>query len=159
MRRTKEVIIPGVRSEELGNRDNGKRFLLTEMPADQAERWATRLYLAMSRSGLDLPDGMTDWGAILAYGALRGLGSIQWQDAEPLLSEMWGCVQIVETAVTRPPTADDIEEVSTRYRLRSEVIELHTGFSPAAMLSALAAEVMKGRNSSSTPTSPDPSEQ
>jgi hypothetical protein len=159
MRRTKEVLIPGERSEELGQRDNGKRFLLTEMPADQAERWATRLYLAMSRSGLDLPDGMTDWGAILAYGALRGLGSIQWSDAEPLLAEMWGCVQIVEPMITRHPTADDIEEVTTRYRLRSEVIELHTGFSPAAMLSALAAEVVRGRSSLNTPTSPDQSEQ
>jgi hypothetical protein len=137
------------------NRDYGKQFLVTEMPAEPAEKWANRLYLSMSRVGLDLPEGVAGWGAILAYGALRGLGNIPWSDAEPLLAEMMTCVRILEPAVPggRVPTSDDIEEVRTRYLLRSEVVEIHAGFSPAAMLEALAAQVVEGRSSPSTPTS------
>lgn len=152
-RKIKEITIPGERSEDQGSRDNGKTFLLTEMPADQAERWANRLCLAMTRAGLEIPDGWTDWGAIIAYGAMRGLGKIEWADAEPLLAEMFSCIQIVEPAITRVPTPDDIEEMSTRYMLRTEVVELHSGFSVAAILSQVAAVITEQRNSLNTQTS------
>lgn len=127
------------------NRDHGKRFLITEMSAAAAEKWAMRLTLAMTKAGLDVPEGATNWGAILAYGIMKGIGSLSWGDAQPLLDEMFACVQIVEDKITRPPTEDDIEEVETRLRLRSEVFELHSGFSPAAILSQLAATILMGR--------------
>jgi hypothetical protein len=51
MRRTERLTIPGVRSETLGERDNGKVFILTEMSAYAGQDWALRALLALSRSG------------------------------------------------------------------------------------------------------------
>lgn len=136
------------------NRDHGKKFLITEMSAAAAERWAMRLTLAMTKSGLEVPEGATNWGAILAYGIMKGIGSLPWAEAAPLLDEMFACIQIIEPLVTRSPTEDDIEEVQTRIMLRSEVFELHAGFSVADVLSLLALEVLRRQElSSNTPTS------
>ena len=38
-----------------GNRDAGKRFLIVEMPATKAEKWAMRAILALMRGNVDLP--------------------------------------------------------------------------------------------------------
>lgn len=136
------------------NRDHGKTFRITEMSAAAAERWAARLTLAMTKSGLDVPEGATNWGAILAYGIMRGIGSLPWSEAAPLLDEMFACIQIVEPLIVRSPTEDDIEEVQTRLRLRQEVFELHAGFSVAEVLSLLALEVLRRQEAlSNTPTS------
>jgi hypothetical protein len=136
------------------NRDHGKKFLITEMGAEPAEYWAMRLALAMTKSGIDVPEGATNWGAILAYGIMKGIGSLPWNEARPLLDEMWSCIQIVEPLITRPPTEDDIEEVQTRLVLRQEVFELHAGFSVAEILSLLALEVLRRQEiSQNTPTS------
>lgn len=163
MRKTKEVHIdwgsPPVNPDypQTGeNRDHGKRFIITEMSAYQAERWAARLTLAMMKSGLDVPEGASNWGAILAYGVMKGIGSLAWSDAEPLLNEMFSCIRIKEELIPegRVPTEDDIEEVQTRLRLRQEVFELHAGFSVAEVLSLLALEVLRRQEvSSNTPTS------
>jgi len=163
MRRTKEITIswgaPPADPEhpKTGeNRDHGKRFLLTEMSAFAAERWAMRLTLAMTKCGLDVPEGATNWGAILAYGVMKGIGSLPWNEAEPLLDEMLSCVRVIEDRIPegRPPTEDDIEEVQTRLLLRQEVFELHCGFSVAEILSLLALEVLRRQEvSSNTPTS------
>lgn len=155
MRRTRTVTIPGEPAEELGKRDNGKTFLLTEMSSERAEKWAARLLVAMTRNGVEVDPVLMQenaWAAILSTNVLNGLAAVDWPEAEALLDEMWGCIQIVEEAVTRIPTPDDIEEIQTRARLRREVIELHTGFSLSAaffMLVALLAE----KGESSTPTS------
>ena len=161
MRKTKEVVISSgtapvdpVKPKSGENRDFGKKFLLTEMSADQAEKWAMRLTLAMTRAGMDVPEGATTWGAILAYGIMKGIGSVSWSDAEPLLDEMWACVQIVEPALVRKPTPDDVEEVSTRLLLRQEVFDLHAGFfTLGVILRQLAAEILMDRLSSNTPMS------
>ena len=50
-------------------RDAGKSFTLTEMPADQAERWAIRALLALAGAGVDRPDGAADAG-VFACGLL-----------------------------------------------------------------------------------------
>ena len=44
-RKTKRVTITAE------GRDKGKTFLITELPADQAERWAIRALLALIQSG------------------------------------------------------------------------------------------------------------
>ena len=70
MRRTEKLTIPGVRSEEPGERDNGKTFILTEMNAYQRQDWALRALLALAASGAQLPDGaLTTGWAGLAGGA------------------------------------------------------------------------------------------
>jgi hypothetical protein len=125
------------------DRDNGKRFKITELPAMQAEKWAAKFFLAMAKSGIDIPSDIAQQGmAGVAVVALRSLGGVDWSLAEPLLDEMFRCVQIYlpggNGTQTRPPTAqDDIEEIKTIWDLRKEVLELHLGFSIAESLSKL----------------------
>lgn len=161
MRKTKIVSIPSTGDGK--NRDAGKHFFLTEMDADQGERWAARAFFAMAKNGADIPPELMGMGmgAIVAVG-IRSILTMAFEDAMPLLDEMMQCVQIVpdprKPDVVRAIDADDIEEVSTRLLLRSEVFELHTGFSPAAFLSELGQKAA-ARNSptQSAQTSPESS--
>lgn len=139
-RRTREVKIPGVRSEQPGARDNGKTFYLTEMPASQGERWGIRALALLIRSGVELPDEVAE-GGLQAVAALgwRMFGALAFDDIEPLLEEMFACVQIKEPAIIRDLTESDIEEIMTRVRLRSEVWKLHTDFFE---LDALRAQIL-----------------
>ena len=124
MRKTETITITD------DGRDKGKMFLLTEMPAEKAEKWALRAFLALARSGVELPDDVQQLGmAGMAIVGLRALGGVQFSDAEELLDEMFECVQIIESKITRRPTGDDIEEIATRAQLRIEVLKLHAGFS------------------------------
>ena len=119
-------------------RDKGKTFLFTEAPATQAEKWALKLLLAAGRSGAEIPDDIADAGmAAIPLLTLKAVSGLAWYDAEPLLDEMFTCVQRVEELVTRPLVEDDIEEVLTRIKLREEVLSLHLGFSLRAWLSML----------------------
>ena len=96
MRRTKTVTIPGKHSETLGNRDNGKTFLINEMSAAQAEAWGLNALTLVAQSGINLPEGISSYG--MAGMALLGLDSLMKVDfvrAKPLLDEMMGCVQFV----------------------------------------------------------------
>ena len=140
-RRTKIVVVPATP----GNRDAGKEFLVTEMSARAAEKWAARLLLAMSNSGVDVPDGIRSAGfAGLAALGVRSLGAVKFTEAEPLLDEMMTCVRIAtdkrNPSLTRPLIDDDVEEVSTLALLRMEVLELHLGFSLTGFLSGLTSE-------------------
>lgn len=133
---TVEVTIEG--------RDKGKKFYLTEMSAVRAEKWATRALIALLNSGIQLSDdeasaGMAGLAQVAARGAFKfSGGGISFADFEPLLDEMLECVQIAEPKITRTLTEDDIEEVTTLLFLRSEVLQLHTGFSLAERLSKYA---------------------
>lgn len=120
------------------NRDSGRSFLITEMPADRAERWATRAVLALAKAGMDLPEGATAAGmAALAVAGFKAMGGLDPDTLEPLLDEMFTCVQFQPSMPGAPLQkllAGDnaqIEEVSTRYAIRMEVFKLHTGFSMA----------------------------
>ena len=141
MRNTLRYTVPGTRSDETGQRDNGKTFVITELPADQAERWALRVLLAVGRAGVELPEGITAASlateagmATLAAVGFKALMSIPWDDAAPLLAEMLSCVQY-EHASNVPAqrimegAACQIEEAKTFFALRLKVFELHTGFS------------------------------
>lgn len=140
MRKTERYQVPGTRTDKTGERDNGKSFVVTELPADQAERWALRVLLAMGKGGAELPPGVTAESlkdeagvAVLAAVGFKALLSIPWADAEPLLSEMLACVQYVTPAGTTTPLLSgdqcQIEEAKTFTWLRLKVFELHTGFS------------------------------
>ena len=110
-------------------RDAGKKYLITEMPASQAERWAIRVILAIGKAGIEIPEGLASQGmAGLAAVGLMSLPRIPFADAEPLLDEMMGCVQRIEVSAIRPLVEDDIEEVGTRFKLRKAIFELHTDF-------------------------------
>ncbi len=157
MRKTKLVIIPATPV----TRDSGKTFLLTEKDAVSTEKWAQRAILAMAASGIDIPPEVIRMGlgAIVAAG-FRSLMTMAFADAEPLLDEMLSCVQVVpdrtKPDVVRRLDPEDIEEVATLLLLRSEVVELHTGFSIAGWLSKLGQSAATNPQSTSPdmPTSP-----
>lgn len=159
MRKTEEVRIAE-------GRDAGKVFLLTEMAASQAEAWAIRAMGAMIRGGQPIPDEVLGGGwaalSVLLAAGLRALLRAPWEEIEPLLAEMMGCVQIVpdpgNPTVMRRLIEDDILDVSTRLELREKVFSLHLGFSVAGALSALASAVKTDPNSLNTSTSPEVSE-
>jgi hypothetical protein len=135
-RRTKEVVI----TDE--GRDQGKVFLLTEMPAMQADRWALRAMLAIAHSGVNVPEellgmGMAGWMAL----GVRSMIGISAVELIPLLDEIHAaCVSHVpdpkKPAIrlgaggVGPIPPEAIEEVKTFMTLRKELLSLHTGFSP-----------------------------
>ncbi len=154
MRKTKEIAI----ARE--GRDKGKTFLLEEMPADQAERWLMRMLEAVSKSGADVSVAVRLGGYAGLYSlGIRALLGAPYALTEPLYAELMECVKIKEPAVTRKPTADDIEEVQTRLLLKDEVFKLHTGFSVADYLFRVwetSQSALKESTSTDTSTS-DPS--
>lgn len=143
-RKTKEVLI------ETDNRDRGKTFRITEMSAAQAEKWAFRAISAAAKGGAEVPAEAIGLGmAAVAVIGIQAVIRAAPDEAMPLLDEMMGCVEIVSSAgIARKLIEDDIEEVVTRLFLRSEVLELHTGFSVAATLSSLG-QAAKDKTSTS----------
>lgn len=115
-------------------RDFGKLFVLREMAASQAERWAVRAFLAMARNGIEVPDGLMEAGmAGMASAGLGMLTKIPYDEASVLMDEMFQCVTIQpSTNITRALVEDDIEEIATRIKLRAAVFKLHVDFSKAA---------------------------
>ena len=109
-------------------RDAGKVFQITEMPASKAEKWATRALLAMARNGVDIPDDIASSGlAGIAAFTIKAICGMSFEEAEPLLDEMFGCIQFVTSAdIVRKLMEQDIEEIATRVKLRKEVFKLHT---------------------------------
>lgn len=118
-------------------RDKGKTFVLTEMAASRAESWAMRAILALIAGGVELPEGFERMGmAGMAEVGIKALSGLRWEVAEPLINEMWTCIQIMPDSsrphVIRNLIEEDVEEVMTRVKLRAEVWKLHTGFLKAA---------------------------
>ena len=145
---------------ETEGRDKGKKYLLTEMPALKAERWARHAAAAMNRSDLDAKDVIKELGMLgfylVGFQALAG-GDIDKVDV--LMDEMLQQIKIVEEAVTRPLGGDgDIEEVATLIKLRKELLELHMNFTFAELASMLAASAPTVPDSPNTPTSQTSSE-
>lgn len=154
-------------------RDRGKSFLIVEKSAYDAEKWATRAMLALSRAGATVDESAIASGAlgILATG-LDAFRVLPFDEAEPLLDEMLTCVHFVPDPskvdalsgrpVTRPLMRPDdfndgdIEEVATLIQIREEVLSLHLGFSLAAVLSSMAASLRTSQQNMST--SPAPAE-
>jgi hypothetical protein len=132
---------------EAAGRDQGKTFIIKEMPSQRGEDWATRLLLALAANGVQVPDNFFDMGmAGVAALGIRAIGGVQWAQAKPLLDEMMSCVRIqpnsadprvVRALIDSGSDGDDIEEIGTRVTIREAWITLHTGFSIAAELSKL----------------------
>lgn len=153
-RKQKTVIVP---TWDGSNRDSGKAFLLTEMPAAQAEKWAVRAFLALKNSGERIPENYAGLGMVGV--AIIGInvflqGNVRMDDLEPLMDEMMVCIQAVRDPkhpnVATALVEGDIEEVATRAWLRGEVIDLHTGFSLADALLSLVSAISSASSSANT---------
>lgn len=136
MRRTKLLVIPGTRAEVLYQRDNGKSFLITEMPADEAERFGITAVMALLNNGAQIDEAALGAGmAGLAMAGLDALNSLKAETLAPLLVDMFACIQYVpelagvDPQKILPGDNSQIEEWSTRLKLRAAWFELHTGFS------------------------------
>lgn len=111
---------------ESPGRDTGKVFIITEMGARPAHRWATKAIFALINAGVDVPDDMQSMG--LAGVAVMGLSAVTKLPhavAEPLLDELLECVQIKQEVLTRPLVDEDIEEVKTYFDLQRVVLTMH----------------------------------
>lgn len=117
-------------------RDKGKTFVLSELPADQGERWFVRAMLALAQSGADIsPDQLAGGAAAFAALGVQALGGVAWPSLEPLLDEMFECIAFqpadhrIPAQTIAPGANSQIEEITTRFALRVAVLELHIGFS------------------------------
>jgi hypothetical protein len=102
-----------------------------------------RALFALMNGNIDLPDNFAVLGmAGMAQMGLKALGSLKWEVAAPLLAEMLECVEYYpdpknkKTRLRSDLWASQVEEVSTRLKLRLEVFQLHVGFLQAAVQSA-----------------------
>lgn len=115
-------------------RDKGKAFVITELPADQGERWFIRALFAIGKSDADVtPEVIAGGAASFAAWGLPALLQADHRDVEPLLDEMWECVMYshapnIPLQSITPGVNSQIEEVSTRFALRLAVMQLHLGF-------------------------------
>ena len=159
-RKIEQVTVPA----EWGARDAGKVFEITEWPAARADEWAIDAMLAYNRGGGNLdPDMLIGRGmeAIFFVGVQTFLrGQLRGDEVKPILNQLLECVKIVRDpraidvstgrpAATALASPDDIEEIKTIWWLRSEVLRVHTGFSPAAVLSRWISAVMTAAPASS----------
>ena len=76
-------------------RDAGKVYRVTEMPASKLEKWAARALLALFAG--DVPADVVQMArgsnaAALVGNVMSGLGSLRWEDVEPLYDELLTCV-------------------------------------------------------------------
>lgn len=130
-------------------RDAGKIYVLTEMSASQGERWAIRALMALMAGNVDIPDGYDQMGvAGLAEVGMKMLTGLKWEVAEPLLDEMWQCVKFMpdpsKPHIIRALFEEDIEEISTRLKLRAELLKMHADF-----LRAVAPSIFNGETTAS----------
>jgi hypothetical protein len=86
-------------------RDDGKTFLLTEMPAAQALGWK-----AFGGLPWDLAEPLLD----------------------EMMTCVKAMPDLNRPGVTRPLVDTDIEEIGTRIKMRMAIFKLHVDFSPAA---------------------------
>ena len=129
-----------IHEDKQGYRDNDKTFIITEMPADQGERWATQVGYLIAQAGRQVPEGALDAG----MAGLAAIG-IDFQEVaiaralqDPSVEEAtWSCVQYMHDPKHAPQpifSGDNcqIDEIKTRTALRMEVLKLHLNFSVGA---------------------------
>lgn len=127
-RRTTEVTIktPG--------RDHGKTFLLTEMPAEEGEFWATRALELIEKSNELQPSEEKSSGGMagLAEATAKRAGiNIARHLQDESLNGIWKYVQFQpkdKDAPAQKLREDHIEEWQTRLDLRVAFFRLHVGF-------------------------------
>lgn len=150
MRKTLEFTI------DTDGRDKGKKFFVTEMAAVKAEDWACRCLFALGNANVEIPDGVLSLGMaglaeVLPSVGLKALLSMKHADVKPLLDELMQCVQM-RPDPKRPQVTQNyeqfssqIEEVSTLFKLKWEVLRLHLDFLAAGDLSESLAKVLPAK--------------
>ena len=142
-RKTKTLLIDS-------GRDQGKSFLITEMPVTRADKWANTALLAMLRGGVDV--GNVNFGLIadtigvgdapkidpmggmleLARITIAGLGNVTETVGQELLDQLINdCAQVISSGgVVRQMLSvdDEIEDLKTLWMLRKESFLLHIDF-------------------------------
>lgn len=120
------------------NRDNGKTFRIVEMSPEAAEDWAFRALQALAASGVEIPENPRMMSAAkLAAQGLMALAKADPVIVRQLKKELMECVAFVnpekhtETFALIPGV--QIEEVTTIFTLQMAALELHIGFSLAAL--------------------------
>ena len=129
--------------------DRGRElaFVVREMPATKLESFIVRAGLLLVGSGLadgliggkdaeapDVAHVMEAAGRMLGQdqgaGLIRALGSLDYEKARPLLSDLLGCCTLEgSVAPLSEETADAvIEDVRTLFTLRKEALALNLGF-------------------------------
>lgn len=124
------------------NRDHGKTFVVTEMPAWQALQWCAKALLALTQTGADVQPGSLAKAAeggpeVLAVLGLEIFTLVPAAVALPLMQEIKACVSFqAPGAVVTVPIKDgmncQVEEISTWFVLLKAAFVLHLGFLPAA---------------------------
>jgi hypothetical protein len=122
-------------------RDQGKSYVITEMPATAGQRWALRAFLALARNGIQVPDNVKEQGlAAFAKLGFQLIASLPFEEADYLFDELMACVQMNPSgSITRKLREDDIEEIMTRFTLCKEVFALHVDFLKVAKPSTPAS--------------------
>ena len=121
MRKTKTITI------EDNNRDKGKTFVITEMDAERAEYLAFCVLHEIVL--IEGKDGTENTGlAGLFEKGMEGIFKIPPDRAKPIFDALMSCVKIKMESIERNLVASDIEEITTRMRLKMEVFRLHTDF-------------------------------
>lgn len=129
------------------SRDFNKHYVITEMPAYQAEKWCYKAINGMIKSGIYVPEEINVLelpAQVLAFFGVTHFLKIDFEHLNPLLDEMMACVKIrankdnplLDRAINNE--MNDVEEVSTLINLRLEVFKLHMGFLKAVVAPLLS---------------------
>lgn len=113
--------------------DAGKVFRLKKASAYDAEFWAMRAIGGMLRAGVTIPDDVGMSAETLAYYFSVSFLKIEAGLLKELMDEMMQYVEIVplpdkEPGVSRKLLPNDINDVSTLFKLRKELLDLNAGF-------------------------------
>lgn len=113
--------------------DHGKVFVITRMPAMEADQWGRHCLQAAIASGADIPGLDEDAGlAGLAAVGLGIFGAMDPQRMDGLIERLMRCVSVQpdprNTAVRRPLDESDLEEIPTVGWLQKEAFALHVDF-------------------------------
>ena len=142
-RKTISVTIDG------DNRDKGKTYLITEMSAFAADKWAFRVLSAINVGNIDMgffsdveelaKTGMQGVNAAskMLGGAINLLQSIDEYKLDAIVDDLHYCCAFIPMPGALPrPVMDkvdgDVEEVSTLFKLKVEALKLHLDFLKAA---------------------------
>ena len=109
-------------------RDAGKVFKITEMPAIQIDKWATKALLLLGKAGMNI----SVLNSMNVEDIITAISKADYDETEKLLSEMLACCSFQKDGVSvimKESMVDSvIEEWTTVFRLRIEAIKLNLGF-------------------------------
>lgn len=112
-------------------RDEGRTYLITEMPISKADNWAMRALFAIANGGVDLESVNPNMGMLgMANVAIKALAGIDPKVGIPLLDELLECVQVVSSGGNaRALLLDsDVKDLTTMFTLRKEALAIHLDF-------------------------------